>query len=284
MKQQQINAVLCELSISCWTAKKLDKTASREVKDSKGANSDDAATVRKNLMAGMDNLKRVTDYVASTRAEFYRMTLPWSDSGQRLIPMAQFFTLKEWINERETEFNTLVTAFLQEYPTLISAQAFQLGALFNRNEYPSVDEISGKFAFRVAFLPLPAKGDFRVDAPKEIVDDMAQQYEQMYVERITQVQQDLWQRLHGVMTHMSERLGYDENGKKLVFRDTLVENAVELCDILKRLNVTNDPDLEKARAYLESVLLGVEAEDLRLSDGMRAGVKSQIDEAITAWF
>lgn len=278
-----LNAAIVELNVSTWTARKLDKTASKEVKVNKGAYSDDAARVNKNLLAGMNNLKRVTDFVALTRNDFYRLTLPWSDSGQRLVPMMQFFELKQWINDQEATFNQLVAEFLRDYPTLISAQAFQLGALFDRNEFPDVEEIATKFRFKVGFLPLPSTGDFRIDAPNEVVADMQKEYEAMYNERIAQVNQDLWVRLHDTLRHMSDRLGYDSTGKAKIFRDSMVENAVELCDMLKRLNVTNDPNLEKARSSLESALLGVDASEIRL-EGARDEIKHKVDVVIADWF
>ena len=277
-----INACICELNISVWTARKHDKVASREVKFDKGAHSDDAARVNKNLMAGMANLKKVTDFVAATRSSFYTMTLPWSDSGQRLIPMAQFFELKQWINTQEIEFNSIVGEFLRDYPTLISAQAFQLGALFNRNEYPSVDDIRHKFGFRVGFLPLPQAGDFRVDATTEVINEMEEQYKETLNTRIQQVNEDLWERLHSTIKHMADRMGVSADGKKNIFRDSMVENAVDLCDLLKRLNITNDQKLEKARASLESALLGVDATELR-KDGAREEMAIKLDNILGAW-
>lgn len=279
----QLNAVIVELNIRTWTARKLDKQASREVKDMKGAHSDDAARLNKNLMAGMDNLKRITDYVALTRNEFYTLTLPWSDSGQRLVPMPQFFTLKAWLNDKQTTFQQMVTQFLIDYPNLISAQAFQLGALFNRAEYPTSDEIAAKFGFAVNFLPVPSMGDFRVDSIAEIKDELQQQYESLFTDRVKQLNNDLWTRLYDTLRHMSDRLGYNEDGTKKVFRDSLVDNAVDLCDLLKRLNVTSDPELEKARAWLESALIGVDADELR-KEGARDEVKQKVDTALDAWF
>lgn len=278
-----INAAIVELNVSCWTARRLDKKVSDEVKANKGAASNDAIRANKNLLAGMNNLKRVTDFVALTRNDFYRLTLPWSDSGQRLVPMMQFFELKQWINDQEATFNQLVAEFLRDYPTLISAQAFQLGALFDRNEFPDVEEIATKFRFKVGFLPLPSTGDFRIDAPNEVVESMQKEYEAMYNERIAQVNQDLWIRLHDTLKHMSDRLGYDSTGKAKIFRDSMVENAVELCDMLKRLNVTNDPKLEKARSSLESALLGVDASEIRL-EGARDEIKHKVDVVIADWF
>jgi hypothetical protein len=278
-----LNAAIVELNVSCWTARRLDKKVSDEVKANKGAASNDAIRANKNLLAGMNNLKRVTDFVALTRNDFYRLTLPWSDSGQRLVPMMQFFELKQWINDQEATFNQLVAEFLRDYPTLISAQAFQLGALFDRNEFPDVEEIATKFRFKVGFLPLPSTGDFRIDAPNEVVEGMQKEYEAMYNERIAQVNQDLWIRLHDTLRHMSDRLGYDSTGKAKIFRDSMVENAVELCDMLKRLNVTNDPKLEKARSSLESALLGVDASEIRL-EGARDEIKHKVDVVIADWF
>ena len=280
---QPLNALIVELNISSWSARRHDKKASKDVTSGAGANSTDAARVQKNLMAGMDNLKKVTDFVAVARNEFYKMTLPWSDSGQRLIPMTQFFDLKQWVNHTEVEFNTLVRDFLTAYPLLISAQAFQLGQLFDRSEYPTVAEIKEKFRFKVGFLPLPVAGDFRVDAPKEAMQEMEQEYNKLIEERVSEVNRDLWQRLHDCLKHMSERLGVDDNGKKKVFRDSLVDGAVDLCELLKNLNVTNDAKLEDARRKLEGVLAGLDPGILRESDGVRIETKNKIDSVLSSW-
>jgi hypothetical protein len=278
-----LNAVLIELSISSWTARKLDKGASREVKASNNAASDDAARVNKNLLAGMDNLKKINDFVAIKRSEYYQMTLPWSDLGQRMLPMAGYFPFLDWKREAEDTFNRMVAEFITEYPTLISAQAFQLGALFNRAEYPSAEEIRSKFSFSVHLSPIPERGDFRVDAPQELIEALSKEYAEKAEERVRSAQDDLWRRLYETLRHLSDRLGYDEQGKKKVFRDSLVDNAVELCSILKTLNITQDPELDRARQELESMMLGVDADEIR-KDGARDEIKAKVDSALSAWF
>lgn len=278
-----LNAVIVELNFSCWSAKKHDRKASKDVTDNNGANSSDAAKVQKNLMAGMGNLKKVTDFIATTRNEFYGMTLPWSDGGQRMLPMAGFFDMKQWLDDKETEFNSLVQQFLIDYPLIIGAQAFQLGALFDRSEYPTVDDVKHKFKFSVGFLPLPTSGDFRVDAPAEALKEMRGDYEKAMGERVRGINKHLWDLLHDCLTKMSERLGTDAEGKKKVFRDTLVDNAVDLCDTLKTLNVTNDSKLEDKRRLLEKALTGVDPNLLRESDGARIEVKKQVDSVLSSW-
>jgi hypothetical protein len=76
---------------------------------------------------------------------------------------------------------------------------------------------------------------------------------------------------------MSTKLAGDE---KQIFRDTLVTNAVDMCELLTKLNVTNDTKLETARKTLESVLVGVTANELRKDDDLRVDVKTRVDEIL----
>jgi len=52
---------------------------------------------------------------------------------------------------------------------------------------------------------------------------------------------------------------------------------------LTRLNVTNDPKLEKARKALESVIAGVDPKSIRESDMVRHSVKKKVDDILSAF-
>ena len=47
---------------------------------------------------------------------------------------------------------------------------------------------------------------------------------------------------------------FPDDGKKRTFHDTTVTNAVELCELLHVMNITNDSALTKAARKLEEVL------------------------------
>jgi hypothetical protein len=79
---------------------------------------------------------------------------------------------------------------------------------------------------------------------------------------------------------MSERLEDAGEAERKVFRDSLVGNAVELVDMLKVLNVTKDPDLERARQQLSQTIMGVEAKDLRESAEIRKDVRAQVTDIL----
>ena len=83
-------AMLTEFNASVWTARKLDRTATEEVVAAKNAAAKDAARVNKSLLAGRNELEVIQSMVGRARAFVYDNTLPWSDSGLRLLPTANF--------------------------------------------------------------------------------------------------------------------------------------------------------------------------------------------------
>lgn len=273
------SAMLVEVSISCWSAKKLAKKETEELTNAKSATKR-AAQVQKNLLADDPRLAGVNKCAADLRNWLAYATVPWSDSGARLISTAQFVDFKRVLDDKVSVFNDLVTDFVTMYPTLISAQAFKLGTMFDRSEFPSDHEVAAKFSIRYAFTPVPEAGDFRVDIADEIAKQIREDYEVEYNKRVEAVSREHWSRLKAVLDKMNDRLGVGEGGKNNVFRDTLVENALEVCDLLRTANVTNDMTLEAARKEVEKALLGVTPDELRKNSDIRMDVKAQVEDIL----
>jgi ElaB/YqjD/DUF883 family membrane-anchored ribosome-binding protein len=80
---------------------------------------------------------------------------------------------------------------------------------------------------------------------------------------------------------MSDRLSddTDDNGdvKRKIFRDSLIDNAVEICGLLKTFNITNDTRMDEMRRQLEDALKNVDAQSLRDSDHLRQQTKAKVD-------
>jgi hypothetical protein len=277
----ETSAMLIELSISCWTARKLDKRVSQEVDATSGAKSR-AGNYNKNLLAGTQKLDNIIKYAANARAWHNANTLPWSDNGLRLLPVEHFLTYKERLGELEQEYNALVQDFLVSYPDLVDAAAFQLGTLFDRSEYPEAEAIADKFRFRYNFSPVPTAGDWRINVGQQAREELEAQCNNAIEERVKGAMKEAWSRLHECLSHVSERL--EDNGeanKPKVFRDSLVNNAHELIDMLRVLNVTKDPELERARMLMSQTFSGLDAKELRESDGARKQVKSEVDAILS---
>jgi hypothetical protein len=283
----QNSAVLIDLNISMWTGRKMDKKVSEEVDFAKNTKVR-GGNYHKRLLAGTHKLEELQKITAAARVWHYDNTLPWADSGARLLPMKNFFDYKAKLNDFERQFTEAVESFLQEYPTLVSAAAFQLGDLFDGSEYPEAESLVDKFKFRYVFAPVPVAGDFRIDVSEEGKKELEEQYAKFYEDKLSTAVRDAWDRLHECVKHMSEKLAdaptprqtKDGLNHTQIFRDSLIDNANELCDLLTKLNVTNDPKLEQARQALESAINGKSADLLRTSDEVRHATKAKVDEIL----
>ena len=275
------SSMLVELSISCWTARKLDKKVSEEVDTAKNTKVK-AGNYHKHLLAGNPHLDAVNKYAAKVRLWNTQQTIPWSDNGGRIVTMENLFNggYKAQLDTHKEEFDKLAANFVSVYPTLISGAAFQLGDLFDRDEYPNPDSVASKFKFSYTLIPLPTSGDFRIDIGEQAKNELMEQYEQHFNDRLNTAMRDVWGRLHECLTHMSERLASDDEGKRKVFHGTLITNARELVGLLKRLNVTNDPKLEEARRDLEHALVNADTDTVKESDYVRENVKAKVDAII----
>jgi len=276
-------AMLVDLQISIYSGRKKDKRTQAEVVASKNAAASNAASVYKNLFSSCPELDAITKFQARARAEHYRLTLPWNDYGARLLPTKALLDYQKSMGRYQEEFARLVEAFLDKYDTLVAAAAFQLGTLFDRDEYPMRDVVARKFRMDASFTPLPVAGDFRLDIESEVQQELVAKYEKKITEQIAAANQDAWTRLYDALKRLSDRLVVGEDGKKKVFHDTMVTGALDLCELLTQMNVTNDQSLEKARRKLEEVLSGVTPKELREEDGTRILTKKKVDEILDAF-
>jgi hypothetical protein len=270
------SAVLVRLNISVWTANKLDKVATDQVTTSNHADPK-AAQVRKNLMAGTRARKDIADYAAECRLWHNKMTLGWEDRGHRLLPTSLFLQYKQELNKRQAVFDTMVDDFLRNYDAHVQISSNYLGTLFDATDYPSVTEVQHKFGFELAFSPVPEAGHFVLDIPAQELEETRKSCEQDTEKRLAEAMNGVWERLHKLLTGMSEKLAVRGDDAKQRWHDSFVDNAVDLCHMLTHLNVTKDPHLEQARRALETAMVGMEVEVLKTSELARASAKQKLD-------
>tara|TARA_R110000803_G_scaffold48541_3_gene100907 strand:+ start:3678 stop:4520 length:843 start_codon:yes stop_codon:yes gene_type:complete len=267
------SAVLVELNISVWSARKLDKNVSKEIDINKHTMTK-AGNYNKHLLAGASELERIQKLSGEIREWHTRQTLPWSDTGTRLLPMTNFFDYKAQLAEYEGQFQERVDSFLQNYPKLITLMAYKLGALYDATDYPDAATIAERFKLKYTIMPVPEANDFRVEVGTKMQQQLEEEYQRSYDDRVNSAMSDAWSRLHTTIGHMVERLSGDD---KKIFRNSLVDNAVELTGLLSKLNVTNDPKLEQARVSLEKSIVGVDAQDLRDHKDLRDIVLNKVN-------
>jgi hypothetical protein len=274
-------SMLVELSISTWTARKLDKSASADV-TARNSAARGTANVNKKLLGDCEELVALQKFAGNVRTMHYSMTMPWSDTGMRLLPTAVYFKYHQQMTALQNEFARLVDAFLDAYDWEVVQAQSKLGTLFHRDEYPSVDSLRDKFGFRMSYIPLPDAGDWRVDMERDAQDALKQQYADFYRKQVEGAMRDVWERLHTEITRFIKQLDVDAEGRKGKIFDSTMEHVLHLTNMLEAANFTNDPNLQLAQHKIRAALDGVDRMDLVRNDGFRASTKRAMEDAIAA--
>jgi len=246
-------ALLVQLAISQWSGRKFDRKASKRVADDFNTTTA-AGRYNKVLLPGNDELAAVHSKSNLIRAAFYDNTLPWGLDGMQILPTANYLNFMTDFRKQKGEWELLVSNFLNEYEQLKWKAEYDakhsLGELYNPQDYPSLDELRLKFNIDLAIFPVPAN-DFRVQIGSEELTRIQQEVEQRVSIAQSAAMREVWQRLYDRVKHIADKCA----DPKAIFRDTMMENARELCDLLPRLNLTDDPNLETLRQEVESKLL-----------------------------
>jgi hypothetical protein len=269
-------AMLAAVHISIWTAIKHDRKVSREVAAEHGAYAG-AGRYNKQLLREAERLESLRSLSGQIRQYFYKITLPWSDEGYRLLPAHFYFELTTKMREFETAFSQQVEEFLAVYPNYIEQVKPELNGLFREEDYPSTEKLRNKFGVRLEVLPIPSGNDFRVTLSEEEQARVAREIDENVRQSLQKGTEDLWTRLKGVVAHMVERL--NEPGSR--FHASLVSNICELVDLLPRLNVNQDEELNRFAGEIRDRLCGFTARDLKKNEILRAATANDAAEILT---
>ena len=242
-------ALLVQLSISQWTARKYDKKATMEVASSHGVKAS-VGRYNKSLLPLNDYLDNVHKKTTMIREKFYKNTLPWGMEGTMMLPTANYLNFMTEFRKEKGEWLSLVDMFVNNYRDLKDEAQIKLGSLYSESDYPSEADIRRKFSIDMAVYPVPAT-DFRVSIASDELSRIQQDVEARLQQAHSQAMQDVWQRLFDRVKHIAEKLA----DPKSIFRDSMVENARELCALLPRLNFADDPNLEAMRVEVEASLI-----------------------------
>ena len=256
--------MLVDLHLSRWSGYKTDQKASRQLIHDAGA-TDGSAIVSKRLVPKEAFAYIVTAHNA-LRAHMAKHTLPWADNGQRIMTRNIFEMFMSGYGELERQTNAAVKEFIEvRYPRARDQAAFRMGALFVEADYPTVDELRAKFRVDLDIDGITEPEDFRVALPEQELTRLKADMEASIARRLGDAMQDVWLRIAALLEHYIEKIGDAE----AIFRDSTVNNLVELMNILPGLNITGDSKLKEIRQRIMATIGSYEPDDLRKGKELR---------------
>lgn len=279
-------AQLVFLHISVPSLTKLDKRASVEVTNNKNAERG-SARVNKSLV-NKSHLKESEEIKNEARNYFYRIAPPWGDSGFRLLRNEVQLEFAAKMGDYSNNLLAAAIRFADKWDTLVAGAALELGDLYNPNDYPSREQILSKFSFNLEYDPLPRPGsveastDLRLSIIETARKEQAALQQKTFEHRINKLAEHVWRKLYAPLKNMSERLDYDDEGKPRNghFKGTLVDNVLEIVEVMRAFNLTQDPQMDRVCRELRNTLTGVTVDGLKASDGLRRKTKTEVDNII----
>lgn len=275
----QKSAVLVNLTIGKWAGEVTDKVVTQEVSSNKNADIK-AGRYVKSLFAGNTMLKEIKQVAGKARNVNVSQTLPYR-TGCTLLPIGNFQQHGEAMKEFKDIYDGLVADFIASYEKFRDRQQHVLGDMFHADEYPSVEAVREKFYFHISYEPLPDNNVFdSMLGSAEMEQKLIADAETQMQSRISDATHALWQRLEKVVKHMAVTLpayepkvgkGREKNG----FHGTLVQNVRDLCEVLPRLNLTGDADLNNYCQQVKERLTQWDAEDLKSDAVLRKNVADE---------
>lgn len=268
----QDQAMIANLQIKSWTARKHDKAVTAEI--DKAHQAHDAGRYSK-LLVDKAALDPITRHTGKIRDYHYTVTLPWGDNGDRLLPAKQYMDYTKAMRDFKSEAQRLTAGFVADYPRLVANAKSHLGTMYDPGDYPSARNIAERFGVLVEFLPVPNAKDFRVDLGRAAVAEIRQSILDSVRERQAAAGRECWNRLHAVVTNLAVMMTKD----KPIFRDTLVSNVVELATLLPKLNIMEDGDLDQVCDDIRRfIAAGVTPAELRKNQKLRDETQLRANE------
>ncbi len=272
-------AVLAGVTIRRWTGRRLDKIVTDEVNESRQASAD-AGRYNK-LLLDKETFGAINSARAAARTAHYAMTLPWLDSGARILPSVLYDDFTKRFRKLQSAFDEAADEFAVKYPSYIEARKKKLKGMFRIEDYPDPKRVRGLFGLQTYVLPCPDVKDFRVALTQETVKEIQGGFEERLKVAVSDAMKEPYRRIADVVGKMSEKLkGYKPKAKEGVFRDSLVGNVRELAEVLPAFNLSGDKTLAGIIQRMEKELCKEEADTLREDDRVRKVVAKAADEIL----
>ena len=222
-----------------------------------------------------DTLVKIKKLDGNVRSYINRHCLPYiMKNGMYLLPITSLEKVDNKLLEFKTEREQLVNQFISEYESIKSNAEPKLGALFNPQDYPGVDQVRSMFSMDVRYVTFSTPGKLKEIAPaiwQREIDNARKDVSS----QVDEIKGFLRVGLSELTNHLVDKLSNKDGGGRKVFRDSLVNNFREFLDDFNTKNIVNDTELAALVEKAKSCLDGVDPKSLRDSDVLREDVKTK---------
>lgn len=273
---QRLRATTAAVRVTVrWFGTRRTLTAQQKAQaaDAFGAEEDFLSAAKKLIDTSDPAFKAVTS-IRSRAVSFWRsLSLPFPESGVRLIRQDQVDQFAAQMRLFQEELEEAVTNLDRHYHQLKSAARQRLGSLYNEGDYP--DTLVGLFHLEFDFPSVEVPSYLQHLNPR-LYQQECQRVQQRFDEAVRLAETAFCAELANLVNHLTERLSGSDDGKPKVFRDSAVGNLNEFFDRFRKLSVRSNEQLDQLVADVQRIIRGVQPQDLRDCAGLRQQVATQM--------
>lgn len=273
---ERLRVTMCATRVSfVWfgTRKALTSEQKAQAAESFGAEGDFLSAGKKLLDTKHPRFKAVTAVRNRARAYWTSLSLPYPEPAVRLVRQDSLETFQAQMAEFKDELQEEVARLDEEYAVLKSAARERLGGLFNPADYP--ETLTGLFDVSWDY-PSIEPPDYLRQLNPQLYEQECQRVQARFDEAVELAEQAFIDELSRLVSHLTERLSGQEDGRPKVFRDSSVENLNEFFARFRSLNVRSNDQLDTLVTQCQRTVQGVEPQQLRDNGSLRQQVASQL--------
>tara|TARA_R110000850_G_scaffold262564_1_gene391218 strand:+ start:2958 stop:3899 length:942 start_codon:yes stop_codon:yes gene_type:complete len=272
----RLRSTMCATRISFeWfgTRKSLTRDQKTQAAESFGAEGTFLSAGKKLLDTGHPRFRAVNAVRQRVRSYWTSISLPFPEPGIRLLRQDALTAFQEQMHQFTEELNEAVSNLDEQYLSLKSAARERLGSLFNDDDYPMT--LIGLFEVSWDF-PSVEPPDYLRQLNPELYEQECQRVQSRFEEAVRLAEDAFLGELSQLVSHLTDRLSGQADGRPKVFRDSAIGNLHEFFERFRSLNVRSNEQLDVLVAQCQGIVQGIQPQELRKRDTLRQQVASEL--------
>lgn len=270
---EQLQAEFCGCSLGFkWlgTGKAIGKEFVAQAADNWGADHEYMSARKKLFDTKRPEIRALTAIKNRARELWIGSTLPFPRDGVRLLRRSRVDAMVAEYQAMSAELQTAVESLDAIGEQLRFEARERLGELFDPSDYPA--SYRDLFAIKLEFPSLEAP-EFLRDIAPNVYESEAEAVRDRFQAAVTMAEDAFKAELATLVSHISERLAGNDDGKPKIFRDSMLDNLREFFDRFRNLSIGSSAELDELVNQAEAAIRGVSPEALRDSQANRDTVR-----------
>lgn len=235
------SSLLVSIHIGAYQPRKLDRQETAKVENEHGTKRG-VVYVSKDTLPSSGLFDNIETLQGRARNLVKKFTVPFAH-GVGLLPATKYLELMAELRPIFAELETLYRQVPQEYAVIKEIAKRDLTTLYKESDYPSVSEIESKFYHSLEVLPIASPENLRLTSVfGDVAEAIQQRVNETFNEKISSVAPYIKSVLLKPLIKASASLQNPDRS----FKDSLIENIVEVAKEAETLNVLNDAEVAES--------------------------------------